>query len=91
MDGKKFGDDFHQLFKHLFTIWTITDEMKKLRSGFLLKEILDRFSRKLERTLNPDRSFWLYFAMLIYVTFTNFLKFFFSENIFISLSVLAID
>lgn len=62
MSGKKFGNDFHDLFKHLYSIFTITNEMKKLRSGFLLKEMLDRFSKKLEMTLNPDRTLWLYFA-----------------------------
>lgn len=37
-------------------------EMKKLKSGFLLKDILDRFSRKKDSTLDPDQSLYLYFA-----------------------------
>lgn len=56
------GDAFQRLFEHLFSIFTVTDEMKKLRSGFLLKEILDRFSSKSESVLMPDRSLWFYFA-----------------------------
>lgn len=39
-----------------------TNEMKKLKSGFLLKEILDRFTSKVQSTLNPNRSLWMYFA-----------------------------
>lgn len=37
-------------------------EMKKLRSGYLLKEILDRSKNKTSSTLSPDRSLWMYFA-----------------------------
>lgn len=46
----------------MFGFWTATDEMKKFHSGFLLKEIFDRFSSKLQSTLLPNRSLWLYFA-----------------------------
>lgn len=56
------GDAFQRLFEHLFSIMTVTDDMKKFRSGFLLKEILDRFTSKSETVLTPDRSMWLYFA-----------------------------
>lgn len=39
---------------------TWTTEMKKIRAGFLLKDILDRFKEKAASRLNPDYSFWLY-------------------------------
>lgn len=34
--------------------------MQKLKSGFLIKEMLDRFTEKAESKLKPDRSLWLY-------------------------------
>lgn len=37
-------------------------EMKKLRAGFLIKEILDRFKNKTLSLLQPDRTVWLYAA-----------------------------
>lgn len=39
-----------------------TKELARLQSGFLLKEIFDRFAQKLNSTLQPDRSLWLYSA-----------------------------
>lgn len=45
-----------------YGIFTVTDEMKRFASGFLLNEILDRFSSKLNSTLSPNRSLWLYFG-----------------------------
>lgn len=35
-------------------------EMKKQRAGFLIKEILDRFTNKTMSLLIPDRSLWIY-------------------------------
>lgn len=53
-------------FVHLsllyYVIFTRSTEMKKLRSGYLLQEILDRSKNKTLSTLSPDRSLWLYFA-----------------------------
>lgn len=37
-------------------------EMKKLRAGFLIREILDRFKNKTLCLLEPDRTVWLYAA-----------------------------
>lgn len=37
-------------------------EMKKLRAGFLIKEMLDRFKNKTLSFLAPDRTVWLYAA-----------------------------
>lgn len=42
---------------------TNSTELQKLRSGFLLKEILDRFTNKTTRPeIDPDRVFWMYFT-----------------------------
>lgn len=41
---------------------TATTEMKKLKSGYLLKEMLDHCTNKSQGTLSPDRSIWMYFA-----------------------------
>lgn len=54
--------DFAYLADFYFAIFTQTDEMKKLRAGFLLKEILDRSDNKSKSMLSPDRSLWMYFA-----------------------------
>lgn len=56
------GRDFEYLALQWYRIFTITNEMKKLKSGYLLKEILDRFTNKTQSTLSPDRSLWMYFA-----------------------------
>lgn len=41
---------------------THSTEMKKLRAGFLIKEILDRFKSKTLSSLNPNRTLWIYAA-----------------------------
>lgn len=42
---------------------TNTTELQKLTSGFLLKEILDRFTNKtVHPELDPDRALWMYFT-----------------------------
>lgn len=56
------GSDFEYLAFVYFTIFTHSTEMKKLRSGYLLKEILDHSTNKSMSTLSPDRSLWMYFA-----------------------------
>lgn len=56
------NSDFNRLVLKAYAFYTATDEMKKFFSGFLLKEILDRFSSKLESTLLPNRDLWMYFA-----------------------------
>lgn len=53
---------FEYLAKIYFTIFARTPETKKFRSGYLLKEILDRSTNKTQATLLPDRSLWMYFA-----------------------------
>lgn len=39
-----------------------TPELARLRSGFLIKEMLERFTQKINSTLTPDRSLWIYSA-----------------------------
>lgn len=55
-------ESFAYLAEFYFALFTQTPEMKKLRMGFLLKEILDRSRNKTESKLSPDRSLWMYFA-----------------------------
>lgn len=56
------GGDFEYLALFHFKIFTPTIEMKKLKSGFLLKEILDRFIAKTQAIRPPDYSLYMYFA-----------------------------
>ncbi|XP_031636577.1 prostatic acid phosphatase-like [Contarinia nasturtii] len=46
--------------RHLFKMLTHTTEMKKLKSGFLLKEMLERFAEKAEAKLSPDHRLYIY-------------------------------
>lgn len=39
-----------------------TPLLARLRYGFLIKEILTHFSQKINATLSPNRSLWLYSA-----------------------------
>lgn len=36
--------------------------MSRLYSGFLLREIVERFKMKIEEVLKPNRTLWLYSA-----------------------------
>lgn len=67
------GGDLEYLAMCYFKIYTAFTEMKKLKSGFLLKDMLDRFRSKVESTLTPDQlSLFMYFAHDI--TMTNMLN-----------------
>lgn len=56
------GGDFDQIDKFFFTSQTETTEMKRLRSGFLLKTILDQSRKTLGfQPIQPPK-LWLYFA-----------------------------
>lgn len=60
---KVFGtSDFMFISFYQLLLNTATTEMKRLKSGFLLKEIFDRFTNKSQSTLSPDRSLWMYFG-----------------------------
>lgn len=43
-----------------FVLYAATPEMALFASGFLIKEIVDDFSQKVNATLNPDRVLRLY-------------------------------
>lgn len=49
--------------KYSYAMYTNTKELARLKFGFLLKDIMDRFKRKIESTLKPlERRLWLYTA-----------------------------
>lgn len=54
------GGDFGHLAAYWFKFVSETTKLKRLKSGFLLKEILNRFRNKSLSTLKPDRSLYLY-------------------------------
>lgn len=54
------GGDFEWAANFSFKIPTITTELARLRYGFLIQDILDRFSAKIGSTLSPDRNIWIY-------------------------------
>nr|CAB59935.1 acid phosphatase-1 [Drosophila subobscura] len=45
-----------------FSIATFTRSMARLKTGPLLKDIFERFDKKLNNQLKPDRSLWIYSA-----------------------------
>lgn len=55
-----------------FKTYTDTPQLARLKSGFLIKEILEHFSQKVNSTLQPNRSVWFYSAHDI--TITNMLN-----------------
>ncbi|XP_031634016.1 prostatic acid phosphatase-like [Contarinia nasturtii] len=56
------GSDFEMLAYLNFRLATNTTEMARLTVGFLIRDILDRFSSKIESTLLPNRSLHIYSA-----------------------------
>lgn len=54
------GSDLDKFFVDGFKSLTETAEMKKLKAGFLLKEMLERFTQKTQSKLKPNRSIWIY-------------------------------
>ena len=45
-----------------FATKTITPKLARLKGGFLLKDILDRFTNKSLGILSPNRQMWVYSA-----------------------------
>lgn len=43
-----------------FSMATNTELLARLKAGFLIREIFDRFTMKANSTLRPDRSLWVY-------------------------------
>lgn len=48
--------------KYSYAVYTNTKLLARLKGGFLIKDMLDRFNQKINSTLQPDRSLWLYAA-----------------------------
>lgn len=46
--------------KYSFRLPTGTPQLARIKSGFLLKEMFERFAQKINKTLQPDRSLWIY-------------------------------
>lgn len=69
-----------------FVLYASTPEMARFASGFLIKEILEHFTQKVNSTLNPDRVLWLYSGHDYSITnaLNSFGLFKEVENIFIS-------
>lgn len=45
-----------------FKMTTANKKLARLHSGSLIKEMFERFSQKINSTLKPDRSLWIYSA-----------------------------
>lgn len=56
------GGDFENLALFWYELQTYSDEMKKIKAGYLLKIIFDRMKSKIQSTLKPDRSLYMYFG-----------------------------
>lgn len=56
------GSEFETIAYLGFQMTTKTTEMARLSVGFLIRDILDRFSSKIASKLSPDRSLWIYSA-----------------------------
>lgn len=54
--------DFEEIALFWYRLHTSTTEMKRLMAGFMLNDIFDRFTNKLQSTLSPDRLLWMYFG-----------------------------
>lgn len=50
------------LSTHAIVHGSETPQMARLKMGFLLREILDRFKMKIQSKLRPNRSIWMYSA-----------------------------
>lgn len=56
------GSDFEWCANRDFQLQTNTPELARLSTGFLIRQMLEHFSRKIKSTLLPDRSLWIYSA-----------------------------
>lgn len=45
-----------------YEAYTHTTELKQLKAGYLLQEMLDHFYKKTKSLLYPDRTLWIYSA-----------------------------
>lgn len=75
---KAIGDGIMEyIAKYHLKSYCATPKLARLKSGFLIKEIIERFTQKINSNLKPDRSLWLYSAHD--VTISNLLN---SLNLF---------
>lgn len=56
------GGEMEWVANFAFQFDTNTPEMAKLKTGFFLRDILKRFTDKINSKLSPDRSIWIYSA-----------------------------
>lgn len=56
------GGDMEKLAGFCGAMPTNTKLLARLKAGFLIREILERFAMKMNSTLSPDRSLWIYSA-----------------------------
>lgn len=56
------GCELEKLAAFNFAMSTNTKLLARLRAGFLLRDMFDRFAKKANGTLSPDRSLWIYSA-----------------------------
>lgn len=54
------NEKFYKAAMKAYSFASGTKFLAKYRSGYLLKDILDRFTSKIQKTLSPDRKFWMY-------------------------------
>lgn len=55
--------------KFYHKMYADTPQLARVESGFLLKEILEHFTQKINSTLEPDRSLWFYSGHSITISF----------------------
>lgn len=56
------GSELEAMNDDFFKSYTQTQEMTRLKYGFLLQEIMNRFYAKIQSTLEPDRNIRFYSA-----------------------------
>ncbi|XP_037048491.1 prostatic acid phosphatase-like [Bradysia coprophila] len=54
------NDDFERAAMTYYTLSSGTKFLSKFSIGFFLKDILDRFTSKIQNTLTPNRKMWMY-------------------------------
>lgn len=54
------GGAFQWIGLHDFILPTATPLLARLGTGFLIRDMLERFTHKIESKLVPDRSIWIY-------------------------------
>lgn len=56
------GSDMTKLANFCFKMKTNTKTLARLKSGFLIREIFERFTQKMNDSLTPNRNLWIYSA-----------------------------